>query len=186
MPDLTVFALAVLGMLAMPGPTNTLLMTGGSVAGWRALALLPAELIGYLVAVLGWHFAIAPMAGHGTATTIIKLAAGLYLLFVASRVWFRDASIPTLKNRVVRLHEVGIVTLLNPKALIFALLIAPSAQTPIGAYMLVLALLVPLIGGGWIALGVTFGRALPPRLVQRIGAAVTGLFATVFIAATIG
>jgi threonine/homoserine/homoserine lactone efflux protein len=41
MTDLWLFLLAVLTVLATPGPTNTLLATAGATAGFRASAALP-------------------------------------------------------------------------------------------------------------------------------------------------
>jgi len=187
MTSLIAFAIAVFAILATLGPTNTLLMTGGCTSGWRAYALLPAELAGYLTAVLLWRLMLEPTA-EGAVITLVKLSAGFYLLFVASRVWMRRAG-TTLKNHVVRIHEVGIATLMNPKALIFALVVFPPPPAAIGAHLALFALLVPLLGAAWVTLGLTIGRNIQQErhslILQRIGAIMTGAFATGLIATTV-
>ena len=188
MTGLLPFAFAVIAILATPGPTNTLLMTGGCTSGRRAFALLPAELFGYLTAVLLWRFAIETMPTHGLVMDLVKIAAGLYLLFVASRVWVRKGA-TTLKNQVVRIHEVGIATLMNPKALIFALVVFPSPPADITLHFALFAILVPLLGACWVGLGLTIKRSIRQDrhglIVQRIGATMTGAFAAGLIATTV-
>jgi threonine/homoserine/homoserine lactone efflux protein len=129
------------------------------------------------------------MAGHNTIATVVKLIAGLYLLFVASRVWFRDSSAVAPNSQVVHPYEVGIATLLNPKALIFALVIFPPPPADISIHLALFAILVPLLGMCWIGLGLTVAHALRPgrghRMVRRFGAAITGVFATILIATTV-
>jgi threonine/homoserine/homoserine lactone efflux protein len=188
MTSLLAFALAVIAILATPGPTNTLLMTGGCTSGWRAFALLPAELVGYLTAVLLWRLTIEPIATQGAIMTAVKLGAGLYLLFVASRVWLRKSG-ATLKNQVVRIHEVGFATLMNPKALIFALVVFPAPPADVGMHFALFAILVPLLGACWTGLGLVVGSNIRQErhslILQRFGAVMTGAFATGIIATTV-
>src|SRR6478752_3236474 len=52
MTDPVAFVLSVIALLAVPGPTNTLLATAGGLGGVRrAIALIPAEVAGYLLAI---------------------------------------------------------------------------------------------------------------------------------------
>ena len=52
MTEMSAFALAAIALLAVPGPTNTLLAASGAAIGLRpSLRLIPAEISGYLVAI---------------------------------------------------------------------------------------------------------------------------------------
>lgn len=47
----------VVTILLTPGPTNTLLASAGIQAGVKhSLKLIPAEVIGYLIAITSWVF----------------------------------------------------------------------------------------------------------------------------------
>ena len=79
------FILAILTILATPGPTNTLLATASAAAGVRrSLPLLAAELLGYLITVdvvgliLRPVLTAEPMLGTG-----LKLVVACYLGYVA-------------------------------------------------------------------------------------------------------
>ena len=62
MTDPLLFILAVLTILGTPGPTNTLLATGGAVDGvGRSLPLLLGELTGYLVAIAVIRVVLGPV-----------------------------------------------------------------------------------------------------------------------------
>ena len=75
-------------------------------------------------------------------------------------------------DRPVRLGEVFLATLLNPKALVFALAIIPPDNTGLAFYLAGFSLTALVTGGGWIALGALLGSAAGARakLVPRIGA----------------
>ena len=83
------FVLAVVTILGTPGPTNTLLATAGAAAGVRrCLLLVPAELGGYLISILIVSGLLHYSAWRTSAiTTALRVVIGLYLLFLAVRLW---------------------------------------------------------------------------------------------------
>jgi threonine/homoserine/homoserine lactone efflux protein len=61
MTDPLLFGPAALAILAPPGPTNTLLATGATSAGfWPALPLVPTEAAGYLIAISVIGYGLGP------------------------------------------------------------------------------------------------------------------------------
>ena len=94
MEDPVLFALAVLAVLGTPGPTNTLLATAGATAGLRrSLPLIPAEAAGYTIAVLTLGLALGPVvAGAPLLAGALRAAVGVYLLFLALRLWRRGGA----------------------------------------------------------------------------------------------
>ena len=122
------FVTAVLALLLAPGPTNTLMGIAGAQHGLRwVLRLLPAELLGYLttilpLAVLGTGlFARFPAFGTG-----LKIAAALWVLFLALKLWRAPAA--AAAGIDIGLRRVYMTTALNPKALIFGLVLLPPPQ----------------------------------------------------------
>ena len=77
------FILAVLGLLATPGPTNTLLAASGAAVGLRrSLHLIPAEVSGYLCSILALALVLGPVAQTLAAVRLrspglLRLVAGL-------------------------------------------------------------------------------------------------------------
>src|SRR3954454_17442826 len=119
------FFLAVLGLLATPGPTNTLLAASGAVVGVRrSLGLIPAEVSGYLCSILTLALVLGPVAQSwplfGSA---LRVCCGLWLAFLAWRHW--SAAMHAVEARSVSSAKVFVTTLLNPKGLIFAFAIIP-------------------------------------------------------------
>jgi threonine/homoserine/homoserine lactone efflux protein len=88
MQDPLVFALAVLAILGTPGPTNTLLATGGAAVGLRrSLALIPAEAAGYTISILTLGLLLGPiLAGAPMLALAMRMAVGAYLLWLAIRL----------------------------------------------------------------------------------------------------
>ncbi|MBB3769786.1 threonine/homoserine/homoserine lactone efflux protein [Angulomicrobium tetraedrale] len=189
MTDPVLFVLAVLAILATPGPTNTLLATAGAAVGWRrALPLVPAEAAGYLIAIsaisaiglaLGPVVAAAPMLALG-----LRLMVGLYLLFVAWKLW-RGAGLPIAGPGLVTPGRIFLTTLLNPKAIVFALGVVPFNAPAWPGYLMAFALLTATVALGWIALGALLGHAADAAgrasLVPRLGAAVVSAFAVMLL-----
>ena len=185
MTDLLNFILLVLALLAAPGPTNALLATAGAIQPLRrALPLLAAELIGYGVALLALVLAAGPVtAGHPVFAWTLRLAATLYLLHLAWRLWGHrlDAYVgPADVRAAVRFRQVLVATLLNPKSLVLAFVLLPSPQPPI-LHLVALAVLILLTGGGWILIGRQVrrhaGEDVRLSTLRRGGALAIALFA---------
>lgn len=188
MEDPVLFALAVLAVLGTPGPTNTLLATAGAAAGFRrALPLIAAEAAGYIIAILTLGLALGPvMAAMPALATALRLAVGGYLLVLAWRLWRRGGA-ALAAGAVVTLRQVFVTTLLNPKAIVFALGVVPFGAGPRvwPAYMLGFVLLLATVATGWIAAGAMLGGTAGRRgwggAVPRVGAAAVGCFAVLLL-----
>ena len=179
MTNLGFFAFAVLMLLAVPGPTNTLLFASGATAGFqRSLPLLTAEVLGYTLGIL-FVSPVARALGGGGA--ILGVIVSLYLIYVAVKLWRFGTS---LVERPVRWATVFVTTLLNPKVLVFAFAIFPTAPTRIERYFLVFWSIVVPVGATWIAVGAFATRLAagkPRTLVPRIAAVAMACVAALLI-----
>lgn len=120
-------SLAVLALLLTPGPTNSLMLLAGAERGlMRASRLIPAELAGYLATVV-------PLALVGESVlqawpglrTAVVLAAAVWVASLALRLW----RLPELAMEpTVSAKALLVTTALNPKALIFGLVLLPSGD----------------------------------------------------------
>jgi threonine/homoserine/homoserine lactone efflux protein len=186
MTDPLLFAFAVLAILATPGPTNTLLATAGAGLGMRrALPLIPAEAGGYLIAITTIGLALGPVVAASPALGMaLRAAVSFYLLHVAWKLW-RGASRPLADGAVITPARIFMTTLLNPKAIIFALGVVPFESPLWPAYMAAFAGLVAGVALGWISVGVAMGRAAQAAgrasLVPRLGAAAVSAFAVMLL-----
>ncbi len=118
----------VISILLTPGPTNTLLASSGIQVGVRkSLRLIPAEAIGYLIAITLWGMIIGSVsAKFPMLPTLLKLLSAFYIIFLAIKLW-KTADIEASFNLpTIRARELFCATLLNPKALLFASAIFPS------------------------------------------------------------
>jgi threonine/homoserine/homoserine lactone efflux protein len=187
--NLALFALGVLAVLATPGPTNTLLMTSGAEAGVkRSLPLVLGELSGYLISVNIIAFLMQELLHrHAAVELLLRGACAAYLLYTASKLWLSASGTVTLT--VVSVRRIFITTLSNPKALVFALMIAPHAldrATQIAVLEGPLAGLILCSGVCWMAVG-SFARnwagpALNLAVIRRTSAAVLCVFAIIICA----
>lgn len=152
MMNLAEFSLAVLALLATPGPTNTLLLIGGGERGFsRSLRLIPAELAGYFVTVLPLALAGGQiLAAFPVLKTAVALLAGVWVARLALRLWHLPSEGSALNTVTAR--TVFTTTILNPKGLIFGLVLVPS-QTDLIQHLSVFAVLVVSVAAGWAALG---------------------------------
>ncbi len=185
MIDPLLFALTVLAILGTPGPTNTLLATAGASEGLRrSLTLIPAEAAGYLIAIAALGYALGPLVAASPAIGVaLRIAVGLYLLWMACKLWRGGRS--GWNERVITPARVFLTTLLNPKAIIFALGVVPFGKLPVAPYLAAFTAIATLVALGWIGFGALLGRAVAAkghsRLVPRLGAAAVASFAMVML-----
>lgn len=187
MTDPIPFALAVVFLLATPGPTNTLLLTAGAASGLRALRLIPAEVTGYLTTILIVGYLIGDLVqSMPAAAFVLRGLVAAYLLYLAFRLWRTDLQGSTAQ-RLITFRDVLVTTMLNPKALLFALGIIPVHATNSICYFVAFAVLVVAAGSGWTLLGVALSRGLLPKtsmhLVGRLGAVAITAFAVYLVIA---
>jgi threonine/homoserine/homoserine lactone efflux protein len=186
-----VFLLSVALILITPGPTNTLLAIAGLGLGLRrALPLLLFEFAGYFISISAWGLLLAPLqVQYPWVATLVRMASACYLAYTAVKVW-RDARLlHSEQQRTITPRMLFAATLLNPKGLLFALVIFPAhAFETIHLYAVSMVsftgLLVP-IGALWICLGHALRHErmgfVSPRKVQRVGSVAIGMF-SLFIA----
>jgi threonine/homoserine/homoserine lactone efflux protein len=182
--DALAFTVASLALLATPGPTNTLLFTSGAVAGFqRSLALLFAEVLGYLISISMLIAVLGPiLASHGGLSLALKAACAGYLVVAARSLWMHSAM---NADDAVGFDKVFVTTLLNPKAFIFATAIIPG--DPLAGFgmrlpwLAALSLIIVAVGAGWIGAGAAIKRApggwLRAQLCRRTAAAALIAFA---------
>jgi threonine/homoserine/homoserine lactone efflux protein len=174
MTDPFAFAAAVAILLATPGPTNTLLLTAGAASRRWSLSLVIAEVAGYLATIVlvgyligGWVASVPALA------KALRVAIALYLVYLAIRLW-RAGLAAEAAPRGVRPRDVFITTMLNPKALLFALGIIPVHAPNALAYLAAFAALVVAAGSAWLLLGAALARGVlresGRRMVPRLGA----------------
>jgi len=187
MEDPALFALTVLAILATPGPTNTLLATAGAASGMRrALLLIPAEAAGHLIAILTLGLLLGPLVAASPALGMaLRLAVGLYLLSLAWRLW-QDANVRTSANtHIITPTRIFTITLLNPKAIIFALGVVPFEAANVWLYLLSFAVLTAMVALGWIGVGAAMGHMAAAsgraRLVPRFSATIVSAFAVMLL-----
>ena len=154
MIDLT---LAVLVLLITPGPTNTLLFLAGAERGWRpALRLIPAELLGYLVVVVPLALVGAAVLHDAPrARALVAIVAGLWVAWLAVKLWLPQKVQSGAQG--VSATLVFTTTMLNPKALIFGLVLLPSPDA-LGSHLALFSALVVVVAAGWAGFGAWLGK----------------------------
>lgn len=147
-------SLALLALLITPGPTNAVLALAGAQDGLRAgPRLVPVVLLCYLSVVaplVVWGGAM--MAPRPLLRPIVTALAALWVAWLAFGLWRRAPATGGAAAARVGPVQVAVTTLLNPKSLIFGLVLIPAAATA-GRGLLIFAALVPLVSAAWAALG---------------------------------
>ncbi|MEO5806398.1 LysE family transporter [Devosia sp.] len=191
MIDLLPFVLAVLGLLIVPGPTNTLMAAAGAARGvQRSLPLLAGELGGYLIAITVWTELVgAAGTSQPWIGTAAKLIAAAFLLWSAWKLWTSKPASDTAAPGIT-LGRVFLTTLLNPKALVFAFAIFPHvsfvARLP---YLGVFGVLVVATAVAWQSLGAAAALSsrglLTAKRVEQVSAVALSVFAVLLIGQTL-
>jgi threonine/homoserine/homoserine lactone efflux protein len=150
-------SLGILVLLLTPGPTNSLVMIAGVERGFRgAMRLIPAELAGYFLTV-------GPLALVGAAVldaqegvrSAVTLAAGLWVAVLAVKLWRVPEAV--LEGRSVGARELFVTTALNPKALIFGLVLLPSPDR-LAVNLTLFAGLIVVVAALWAVIGAVLRR----------------------------
>lgn len=186
MHDPLLFVAATLTILVMPGPTNTLVATSGATAGFRrSLQLIGGEVAGYLIAITLVGLVLKPLLVQAPLIFgILRTLAGAYMLLLAVGLWrFKPTSRTT--PMLITLRQVFVTTLLNPKAIVFALGIIPFGSPDVPFYLAGFAGLVILAAVGWAVVGRVVGAAADQKgyagLLPRLGAVIVALFAVILL-----
>jgi threonine/homoserine/homoserine lactone efflux protein len=187
MPEKLLFISMSLALLLTPGPTNTLLLVGGASRGIRrSVWLMPAELVGYLTTIHVLAFSVGAFIQHTpTAQILLRLVLSVYLALLAAKLWIASAAAP--QEETVTPKRVFVVTLLNPKAMIFTFVVLPPlagghwfSALP---YLALLSGLILAASFSWISLGAAMRASrsviVNPALIRRFAAAALLIFATI-------
>lgn len=167
---------ALLALLASPGPTNALLAMAGA-QGARGARLPVLVLACYTATVL-------PLTLWGSLWLDrlpdlkqgLTVAAGLWVGLMALKLWRTDRFSLTV---AVSPTQIGLTTLLNPKALVIGLVLLPGAPQ-IGAGFGLFGVLVLGVSMLWLRLGASLPHRARP-LVNRGGAVWLGLLAAILL-----
>lgn len=188
MQSMVEFLLAVLVLLLTPGPTNTLLaVSGASVGIRRSLPLIAGEISGYLVVILPLVLVAAPwLEQHPGIAMALRLCSAAWVLFLAFRLWTLPGN--STGNMAVTVPRVFVTTMLNPKALIIALVLMPADER-ILPFIVALSGLIVVVAMVWIISGyLLIGRASrsAPWLVRRVAAGFLLVFSAGIAGTTLG
>ena len=151
------FVLEVLGVLAIPGPTNSLLFVSGVSRGFQAsLNLILAEVVAYIISISLLVFVLEPATRtHSTVSQLIRVVCSLYLAQLAVWLW-RSGGHAAPNAHPITVRRVFLTTLMNPKNLIFAFGIFPTASGGSGEllpYLAGFSAICTGVASGWIAAG---------------------------------
>ncbi|MVA33791.1 hypothetical protein GOZ89_09190 [Agrobacterium vitis] len=169
------FLPAVLALLLAPGPTNTLMGVAGAQAGlWRVLRLLPAELAGYLTTILPLvYLGDELMARWPAAAVLLKIAAAIWVLVIAFKLWQAPGQGKVLNQ--ITASRIYLTTALNPKALVFGLVLLPAPDNPnflpcLGLFCLLVSAVALLWGSAGRLTQVGHGGQGRLHVLQRVAA----------------
>ncbi|MGL4236041.1 MAG: hypothetical protein ACRCSW_08220 [Tabrizicola sp.] len=182
--------LAVLLLLLTPGPTNSLVLLAGAERGLiGAMRLIPAELLGYLLTVVPLALVGGSvLQGHNGLRAGVTVAAAVWVAVLAVRLW----RVPVVEtgHTSVGARSLFVTTALNPKALIFGLVLLPSPDR-LPANLVLFAGLVVLVAALWAGLGAVLrgGGVRQPQalfVLRRLAAVWLGAISIVLAVRSVG
>lgn len=152
-----VFVLEVLGVLAIPGPTNSLLFVSGVSRGFQAsLNLILAEVVTYIISISLLVLILEPATRtHSTISQLIRVLCSIYLAHLAVWLWRSGGHSAPIAHPIT-FRRVFLTTLMNPKNLIFAFGIFPTATPGSGEllpYLEGFSAICIGVASSWIAAG---------------------------------
>ncbi len=159
-PTLIAFIAAAGVLLVIPGPTIIMVVSQALAHGRRtALASVAGVALGDLVAAsLSIAGVGTVLAASATAFTVIKWAGAAYLVYIGLKLWrtpaeaiaiAREQASGEMDRRSV-FRDAFMVTLLNPKGIVFFMAFVPQFIDPAGAFAAQAAVFV----GVFVLLGV--------------------------------
>jgi threonine/homoserine/homoserine lactone efflux protein len=168
-PTLLLFSLAVLGLLLSPGPNMAMVVSQSLSQGARGAVASAAGifLADVLMTVLVCTGVAAAAAAWPGSFDLLRWGGVAYLLWLAGKALRqRDAALtasPTPGSAWQALRNACVVSLFNPKALLFFVMFLPQfadpRRGPISAQLLVLGLLLSTLALVFHALlGLAAGR----------------------------
>ena len=182
MPDpstLLLFAAASLALLIVPGPTIALVVARSLAQGRRvALPLVLGVGLGDLVAAsAALAGAGALLAASAAAFTAVKVAGALYLMWLGWRLWRADPVVPDAPGAEAgggggaAFRDGFLVTVFNPKGLMFFVAFVPQFIRPDGPYLPQAATFVALFAALGLANGAVYalGADALRRAIRRPG-----------------
>lgn len=182
--------IALLLLLLTPGPTNSLMLVAGAERGLTgAVRLIPAELAGYLLTVAPLALAgAALLADHEGLRTGLTLAAAVWVAVLAAKLWRVPGEAGT--GPAVDARALFVTTALNPKALIFGLVLLPSPDR-LATNLALFAGLVILVAVLWAGIGAVLrsGGTRQPRalvVLRRLASVWLAMISVAMIARGVG
>ncbi|MEE4149452.1 LysE family translocator [Pseudomonas viridiflava] len=183
-------AIAMLTVLVVPGPTNSLLLQSGISRGlgMYSLKLVAAEWAAYMIQITAWGLSIASLIeNYGWVVMATKVLAVMFLFYLSLKLWFSIHPDPDGAPSPISISALFLATLNNPKGLFFATFAAPAGtflhMDSYLSFMTIFSLVVLPVGIAWVGLGAVFGRRLPSVLsasrINRFVSLVIGLFAVI-------
>ena len=163
--NLPTFAIAIVSLLILPGPTNAVLaLASTALTLSRCLSLVAAVVSAYLVVIVPVSGIAAPfLNGHPGIAGIVKLISASWVLYLALKLL---VPAPAGGQNRLGAGQLFVTTLLNPKAMLYFGSILSQAVTPDlgGAHLALVWTLLVAESLLWFALVATLFSA--PRMLQ--------------------
>jgi threonine/homoserine/homoserine lactone efflux protein len=148
------FIFVVFSLLLSPGPTNTLMgLASAGNSFWRVPKLLPAELSGYITTILPLSWLGGAIINRWPETALVlKVAAAIWVMYLAAKLWM--AGNDDIRYGSVTARRIYVTTMLNPKALVFGLVLLPQPTEPdFLPKLIVFAALASIVAMIWGVIG---------------------------------